>query len=93
MALTETCCDVMLIENNCKSHHDIHIRGPLMSSLYALEDNDPILLTTTGYSHKIYSSRMQVCAKRGRKPCKSQPEFVKNGFKILSRRMSSLLFS
>ena len=32
-----------------------------MSSLYALRDYDPVLLGTTGYNHKIYLPRMQVC--------------------------------
>ena len=63
-----------------------------MSSLYALRDYDPVLLGTTGYNHKIYCPRMPVCDERGRGPCKSQPEFVQNGFKILFYRMSNLLF-
>ena len=63
-----------------------------MSSLYALRDYDPVLLRTTGYNHKIYRPRMQVCDKRGKGPCKSQPEFVQNGFKILFNRMSNMLF-
>ena len=87
MALAEMCCDVILTENDFKINHGIHIHGPLMS-----RDNDPVLLRTTGYNHKIDRSRMQVCAERGRGPCKNQSEFVQNGFKILSRRMSSLLF-
>ena len=63
-----------------------------MSSLYALRDYDPVQLRTTGITHKIYHPRMQVCDERGRVPCKSQPEFVQNGFKILSHRMSYMLF-
>ena len=52
-------------------NHDIYIHGHSMSRLYALRDNDPVLyvLRTTGYNHKIYRSRMQVCAERGRGPC------------------------
>ena len=61
-----------------------------MSSFYALRDYDSVQLRTTGYTHKIYRPRMQVCDERG--PCKSQPEFVQNGFKILSHRMSYMLF-
>ena len=37
-----------------------------MSSLYALREHDPVLLGTTGYNHKIYRPRMQVCDERGR---------------------------
>ena len=37
-----------------------------MSSLYALRDYDPVLLGTTGYNHKIYRPRMQVCDERGK---------------------------
>ena len=37
-----------------------------MSSLYALRDYDPVQLRTTGYTHKIYRPRMQVCNERGR---------------------------
>ena len=92
MALAEMCCDVIMTENDFKINHGIHIHGPSMSSLYAPRDNDPVLLRTTGYNHKIYHSRMQVFTKRGRGPCKSQPEFVQNGFKLLSRKMSSFLF-
>ena len=44
----------------------IHIYGHSMSSLYALRDYDPVLVRTTGYNHKIYRRRMQVCDKRGR---------------------------
>ena len=65
--------------------------GIKMSSLYALRDYDPVLLRTTGYNHKIYRPRMQVCDERGRGPCKIQPEFVQNGFKILFHRMSNML--
>ena len=92
MSLAEMCCDVIMTENNFKINHGIHSHNPSMSSLYASRDNDSVLLRTTGYNHKIYRSRMQVCAERGRGPCKSQSEFVQNGFKILSRRVSSLLF-
>ena len=66
MALAEMCCDVILTENDFKINHGIHIHGPPMSSLYASRDNDPVLLRTSGYNHKIYRSRMQVCAERGR---------------------------
>ena len=72
--------------------YGIHIHGNSMSSLYALRDYDPVQLRTTEYTHKIYRPRMQVCDERGRGPCKSQPEFVQNGFKILSHRMSNMLF-
>ena len=58
-----------------------------MSSLYALRDYYPVLLRTTGYNHKMYRPRMQVCDERGRGPCKSQPDFVQNGFKILLHRI------
>ena len=75
-----------------KINHVIHIHGHSMSSLYALRDYDPVLIGTTGYNHKIYRPRMQVCDERGRGPCKSQPEFVQNGFKILFHRMSYMLF-
>ena len=63
-----------------------------MSSLYALRDYDPVQLRTTGYPHKIYRPRMKVCDERGKGPCKSQPEFVQNGFKMLSHIMSNMLF-
>ena len=92
MALALMCCDVILTENDFKINYGIYIHGPSMSSLYASRDNDHVLLRATGYNYKIYRSRMQVCAKRGRGPCKSQPEFVQSGFEILSRRMSSLHF-
>ena len=81
-----------MIENDFKINHGIHIHGHSMSSLYALRVYDPFLLTPTGYNHKIYRPRMQVCDERGRGPCKSQPEFVQNGFKILFHRMSNMLF-
>ena len=63
-----------------------------MSSLYALRDYDPVQLRTTGHTHKIYRPRMQVCDERGRGPCKSQPEFVQNGFKILSHNNVEKIF-
>ena len=78
--------------NDFKINHGIHINGNSMSSLYALRDYDPVQLRTTGYTHKIYHPRMQVCNERGRGPCKSQPEFVQSGFKILSHRVSNMLF-
>ena len=56
-----------MTENDFKINHDIHIHGHSMSSLYALRDYDPVLLETTGYDHKIYRPRMQVCDER----CKS----------------------
>ena len=37
-----------------------------MSNLYALRDYDLVLLGTTGYNHKIYRPRMQVCDERVR---------------------------
>ena len=37
-----------------------------MSSLYAIRDYDPVQLRTTGYTHKIYCPRMQVCEERDR---------------------------
>ena len=92
VALTEMCCDVILTENDFKINHGNHIHGPSMSHLYASRDNDPIPLRTTPYNYKIYRSRMQVCAERGREPCRSQSKFVQNCFKVLSHRMSSLLF-
>ena len=79
------CCDF-------KINHGIHIHGHSMSILYALRDYDPVLLRPTGYNHKIYRPIMQVCDERGRGQCKSQPEFVQNGFKILFHRMSNMLF-
>ena len=81
-----------MTENDFKINHGIHIHEHSMSSLYALRDYDPVLLRTTGYNHKINRPRMQVCDERGRGACKSQPEFVQNGFKILSQRMSNMLF-
>ena len=69
-------------ENDFKINHGILIHGNSMSSLYALRDYDPVQLRTTGYTHQIYRPRMQVCDERGRGPCKSQSEFVQNGFKI-----------
>ena len=44
----------------------MHIHGHSMSSLYALRDYDHVLHGTTGYNHKIYRPRMQVCDERGR---------------------------
>ena len=64
-----------------------------MSSLYALEDNALVLLRNTGSNHKIYRSRMQFCAYRGKGPFISEPEFEQKGFKIMSCRMFSLMFS
>ena len=49
-------------EAHLRINHDFHIHGPPMSSLYALEDNDPVLLRTTQSNHIIYSSRMLFCA-------------------------------
>ena len=63
-----------------------------MSSLYALRDYDPVLHRTTGYNHKVYRPRMQVCDERGRGPGKSPTEFVQNDFKILFHRMSNMVF-
>ena len=62
------CC--VLTENDFKINHGIHIHGYSISSLYALRNYDPVLLGTTGYNHKIYCPRMQVCDERGRGPCK-----------------------
>ena len=71
----------------------IHIHGHSMTSLYALRDYDPVLIGTTGYNHKIYRPRMRVCDERGRGPCKSQPGFVQNGFKILFHRYAVFLMN
>ena len=41
----------------------------------------------------MYRPRMQVCDERGRGPCKSQPDFVQNGFKICSIECLICFFS
>ena len=93
-------CQILPSENQryvlCRSKDVcvvMHIHGHSMSSLYALRDYDSVLLRTTGYNHKIYRPTMQVCDERGRGACKSQPEFVQNGFKTLFHRMSICCFS
>ena len=84
MDLTETTCyDVMLTQNDFTISHDIHIHDrPMSCKPYALEDNNQVLLRTTRSNHKIYHSRIQFCSLRGIGPCKSKPEFVKNGLKF-----------
>ena len=79
MHLTETTrCDVMLTQNDFRFDHDIHIHGHSMSSLYALEDNDPVLNRTTGNNHKINVTVLEYSfvLNEVMGSVKSKPEFV-----------------
>ena len=68
----------------------IHIHGHSMSSLYALRDSDPVLLGTTGYNHKIYRPRMQVCDEEVGGRVKVSLNLYRTVSKFFFYRMSNL---
>ena len=82
MSLAIMCCDVILTENGFKINYGIYIHGPSMSNLYASRDNDHVLRRTTRYNYKIYSFRMQVCAKRGRGRVKNSLDLYRADSKL-----------